>query len=58
MKWLKKRCKLESKNQSQRKTIKMSAAKETKTTTVFNGKQPEYGKYRIQVKGEFMTKGI
>ena len=36
----------------------MSASEETKTTTMFNGKQQEYGTYRIQVKGEFMTKGI
>ena len=36
----------------------MSAAEGTKTTTVFNGKQQEYGKYRIQAKGEFTMKGI
>ena len=36
----------------------MSAAEEIKTTMVFNGKQQHDGKYRIQVKGEFMTEGI
>ena len=35
----------------------MSAAEETKTTTMFDGKQATYGTYIIQVKGEFMTKG-
>ena len=39
-----KRCKLEPKNQSQRKTIKTN--------------QHHYGKYRIQVKGEGTTTGI
>ena len=45
-------------NRSQEKTIKMSAAEETKTTTVFDGKQESNEKYRIQVRGEFTTKGI
>ena len=36
----------------------MSAAEETKTTTVFNGKQEDFGKYRLQLRGEFCAKGI
>ena len=36
----------------------MSAAKETKTTTVFNGKQEDFNKYRLQLRGEFCVKGI
>ena len=35
----------------------MSAAKETKTTTMFDGNQSGYVKYRIQLRGEFTTKG-
>ena len=35
----------------------MSATKETKTPTVFNGKEQEFGKYRIQLRGEFLGKG-
>ena len=36
----------------------MSAAEETKTTTVFNEKQEDFGKYRLQLRGEFCAKGI
>ena len=36
----------------------MSADDETKTTTVFDGKKENYGKYRLKLKGEFTTKGI
>ena len=36
----------------------MSAAEETKTTTVFNGKQEDFGKYRLLLRGEFCAKGI
>ena len=36
----------------------MSAAKETKTMTVFNGKQEDFGKYRVLLRGEFCAKGI
>ena len=35
----------------------MSATEETKTTTMFDGKQEGFGKYRIQLTGEFLTKG-
>ena len=58
MKSLNKRCKLESKNQSQRKTVTPSADDETKTTTVLDGKQEKYEKYRLKLSGEFTTKGI
>ena len=36
----------------------MSADDETKTTTVFDGKQENYGKYRMKLRGEFCAKGI
>ena len=36
----------------------MSAAKEMKTTTVFNGKQEYFGKYRFLLRGEFCAKGL
>ena len=36
----------------------MSAAEETKTTTVINGKQEDFNKYRLQLRGEFCVKGI
>ena len=36
----------------------MSADEETQTTTVFDGKQENYGKYRLNLRGGFMTKGI
>ena len=36
----------------------MSAAEETKTTTVLNGKQADFNKYRLQLRGEFCVKGI
>ena len=36
----------------------MSAAEETKTTTVFNGKQEDFEKYRLLLRGEFCAKGI
>ena len=36
----------------------MSANDETKTTTVFDGKQESYGKYMMKLRGEFCAKGI
>ena len=36
----------------------MSAIKETKTSTIFDGKQESFGKYRIQLRGEFLVKGV
>ena len=36
----------------------MSAVKETKTTTVLNGKQEDFGKYRLLFRGEICAKGI
>ena len=36
----------------------MSADNETKTTTVFDGKQANDGKYRLKLRGEFCAKGI
>ena len=36
----------------------MSVDNETKTTTVFDGKQENYGKYMMKLRGEFCAKGI
>ena len=36
----------------------MSADNGTKTTMVFDGKQANYGKYRLKLRGEFCARGI